>query len=478
MGLNNMIRKNFLVFSCIAFIAVVLNGTYPALAEDTQEKVFNAKSYTLDNGLQIYVVENHRAPVVTHMVWYRVGAADEAVGKSGIAHFLEHLLFKGQSDKNLGDIKPGGFSKIVRSLGGEDNAFTSQDYTAYFQSIASENLETVMNMEAGRMRGLNPPPEEVVSENKVILEERRQRTDNDPRAQMQEQMEEALFPNHPYAKPVIGWFHEMESLTWDDAKSFYDLHYAPNNALLVVSGDVTGERVLEIAKKTYGLLEKRDIPERVRPKSPPFIARSSVTLAHEMIREPIFMRTYRVPGYRQNKDDSLALQVLEEIIGSGSSSRLYKSLVIEKKIAVNIGLGYDPNAWDDGTISVSATPVPNKNILEVQAAIDGELRKLIKDGISDKELADALQRLEAEAVYARDSVAGPAMILGYSLITGSTLDDIENWPQNIRKVTKEQVQDVAKRWLNPDTPSLTPPVNGYLIPKVPPKDDKNETPKE
>ena len=427
-------------------------------------KVFNAKNYTLDNGLQVVVIENHRTPVVTHMIWYRAGAADEPRGKSGIAHFLEHLLFKGQKHPILGNLAPGEFSKIIRAWGGEDNAFTSQDYTAYYQSVSSDHLEDVMRMEAGRMRGVDIPEEEFAAENKVIQEERRQRTDNDPRAQMGEQMREALFPNHPYAIPIIGWMHEIQNLKWADAKEFYDLYYAPNNAILVVSGDVTGEEVYEIAKRTYGIIERANTPERVRTSSPPFIAKTRVSLTHKTIKEPILQRTYRVPSYRQDKQRSLALQVLEDIVGGNSTSRLYKALVIEQKLASNISLSYSSAAWDDATLTIAATPLSAADITKLENAIDAELRKLIINGVTEAELKDSITRMQAEAIYARDSLSGPAMIIGYSLITGSTLDDIEYWPENIKTITKEQIQEVATLYLNPDQPSKTPPVTGTLLP--------------
>lgn len=450
-----------LMFLCAAVMV-------PAYAKEAQkastEKVFNAQSFTLDNGLQVVVVENHSVPVVSHMVWYRVGAADEVPGKSGIAHFLEHLMFKGQSYPGLGEIGPGEFSKIVRSLGGNDNAFTAQDYTAYFQTISSAYLETVMKMEAGRMRGLQLPREAVDSERKVILEERRQRIDNDPRAQFDEQLGEALFPNHPYGTPVIGWFHEMEKLSWEDATAFYNRYYAPNNAFLVVSGDVSAEEVRALAEKTYGIIPKGDVPERVRTVSPPFIARTSVKMTHPVVKEPVFQREYRVPSARQKAKASLALQVLEEIMDGGSTSRLYKSLVVEKKIVSSVSLSYVSFAWDDATLSVGGTAMEGYTPEQVEAAIDEQLRLLIKDGVGEQELKDAILRLQAQAIYARDSVTGPAMVVGYTLVTGSSLEDLETWPQQIEGVTAKQVQEAAAKYLNPDAPTSTPFVNGYLYP--------------
>ncbi len=446
----------------LIIIAVILCSA-PSMAMD---KVFNAKSYMLDNGLQIVVVENHRAPVITHMIWYRVGAADEPRGQSGIAHFLEHLMFKGQKHAVLGDLEAGEFSKIVRSLGGNDNAFTSQDFTAYFQSISNKHLERVMKMEAGRMRGMFIPQEGFVSEKKVIQEERRQRTDNDPRAQMSEQMREALFPNHPYSIPIIGWMHEIEGLKYQEVMDFYHKYYAPNNAVLIVSGDVSADQVFEIAKRTYGIIERSDMLERSWIKSPPFIAKTAISLEHPTIKEPVFRRSYRVPSANQSKQESLILEVLEDIIGGGSTSRLYKSLVVEQKIATNISLSYNSAAWDDATLSIAVNPASKEKIADVKAAIDNELRKIINDGISVKELSESIMRMQNNAIYARDSLTGPAMIIGYSLITGSSLDDIEHWPQQIESVTIEQIQEVTRKYLNPDVPYKTPPIDGVLLPKA------------
>lgn len=430
-----------------------------ATPEKKFEKVFNAEHFTLDNGLEIVVIPNHRAPVVTQMVWYKVGAADEAFGHSGIAHFLEHLMFKGSEG-----MAPGEFSKTIRALGGNDNAFTGQDYTAYYQSVSKDNLEKIMTMESGRMRGLNVPPDQVDSERQVILEERRQRTDNDPKAQFAEQMNAALFVNHPYGKPVIGWLHEMAKISRDEAKVFYDAHYAPNNAILVVSGDVSGEEVLALAKKTYGKLEKRDVPARERPVSPPLFSRTLVTLRHDVIREPVVQQAYRVPSYRENAQDSLALQVLDEIAGGGPTSRFYKSLVVDQKIAVNAGISYDGDTWDDGTLWIYATPAQGVTLEQLQKALEDELRKIVASGVSETELAEAKTRMQASAVYARDDLEGPAMTVGGALTAGMSLDDVEYWPEKIDSVTAAQIQDVAKRFLDPDAPHANPVVTGYLLP--------------
>ena len=438
----------------------------PKPAQEERKKVFGAESFTLDNGMPVVVIPNSRAPVVTHMVWYKVGAADEPPGKSGIAHFLEHLMFKGSQKIGGDSLAPGEFSKTVRSMGGNDNAFTSQDYTAYFQSVPAEHLETVMRMEAGRMNGASPPLEEVISERKVILEERKQRTDNDPRGQFGEQMAAAAFINHPYGTPVIGWKHEMDELSYEDAKAFYDRWYAPNNAILVVSGDVSPGEVFQLAIDIYGQLPRENVPKRNRTRSPQLNSQTTVALEHPAIRQPVAQTLFRVPSANQSKEESLALEVLEDIMSGGAASRLYKSLVVEQKIASSAGLSYRGAAWDDGSVWVYANPVSDQTLDAVQTSLMKELRKLVEDGVSEEELAESKARMQDEAIYASDSLTGPAMIMGYGLATGLTLDDIEYWPYDIEAVTAKQVHEVAKKYLNPDQPGDHPPVHGFLLPQA------------
>lgn len=430
-----------------------------------REKVFGAETFTLDNGMNVIVIPNDRAPVLTHMVWYKVGAADEVAGKSGIAHYLEHLMFKGSKQVGGRDLAPGEFSEIIRSMGGNDNAFTSQDYTAYFQSVPSQHLETVMRMEAGRMTGFIVPREEYKSERQVIIEERRQRTDNDPRGQFGEQMAAAAFVNHPYGIPVIGWKHEAEALTYEDAKAFYDLWYAPNNATLVVSGDVTPAQVFELAIEIYGKVPKKAVPERTRTQTPQLNSHTLVTLNHPSIRQAVVQTLFRVPSARMNKKDARALEVLEEIMAGGPSSRLYQSLVTKQKIASSAGLSYRASAWNDGSVYIYATPVAGQTLRGIHQALMEELRKLVEDGVSDKELARAKTTMQDKAIYARDSLTGPAMVMGLALSTGETVEDIEYWPYAIGEVTAEDVQRVAEKYLNPDAIGDYPPVSGYLLPQ-------------
>ncbi|MCK6418014.1 MAG: insulinase family protein [Alphaproteobacteria bacterium] len=419
--------------------------------------VFDAQSFTLQNGLQVVVIPNHRAPVATHMVWYRVGAADEAPGQSGVAHFLEHLMFKGS-----GDLAPGEFSRRVRAMAGQDNAFTSRDYTAYFQSIPVEHLQTVMRMEAQRMRGLYPPLKEVESERQVILEERMQRTENDPQARLAEEMDAALFVNHPYAKPVIGWRQEMEQLTWPQAKAFYDIWYAPNNAILVISGAVDAAQVQQWAQEIYGPLKPEIIPARNWPRVPALEARKTVTLRDDSNRQPMVQIAFRVPGFRQDKKAALALEVLADILGNGPSARLYRHLVSEQKVAVDAGISFRKESWDEGDVTLYAAPANLTPPEQVITALEMELRAIIEQGVSTDEVAQSIKRLQAQAVYARDSLAGPAMIVGQALITGASLEDVETWPQAIAAVTADDVQAAANAYLNPDHMRGRAPVVGLL----------------
>lgn len=440
-------------------------ATAPTQTEQERQKVFNAESFTLDNGMQVVVIPNDRVPVVTHMVWYKVGAANEPAGKSGIAHFLEHLMFKGSKVIGGDDLPPGEFSKIVRGMGGRDNAFTSQDYTAYFQSVPADKLETVMRMEAGRMRGMQLPEAEVTAERKVILEERRQRTDNKPSARFGEQLAAAAFKNHPYGTPIIGWAHEMEELSRDDAFAFYNQWYRPNNAILIVSGDVTPAAVFAKAIDIYGPISKGDLPARDYTRSPPAQALNTIVMRDKAVRQPTVQTLYRADSAQQNKKNALAMEVLAEIMGGGSTSRLYRALVAEQKIASSAGLSYDSTRFSDSSVWVYATPLPEQPPEKIEEALKAELRKLVKNGVKAQELKDAISRMRDAAIYARDSLSGPAMVIGRALVTGSSLEMVEYWPDDIAEVTREDVQKVAALFLDPDKPHDIPPVTGYLLPE-------------
>ena len=397
--------------------------------------VYNPDTFTLANGMQVVVVTNKRAPIVTHMVWYKVGSADEPKGKSGIAHFLEHMMFKATTS-----MKSGEFSSTVARNGGRDNAFTSYDYTGYHQTIAKDRLELVMRMEADRMTNIQFNDEQVEPERQVILEERNMRTDNSPEARLSEEINAAFYRNHPYQIPIIGWRHEIEALTRQDLESFYKLWYHPNNAILVVAGDVTMAEVRPLAEKYYGKIAAGPLPPRDRPSEPPHVASQRISLADARVRQPSWRRLYLAPS-RVYGDTSLtyALEVGSEIIGGGATSRLYRTLVVEDGKAVSAGSYYDDSAFGPTAFVVSAAPQQGVSLDEIEKRVEAEVAKVLKDGVSTEEVERAKKRMQASAVYARDSAGRGARALGAALASGQTVEDVESWPERIGAVTADQV---------------------------------------
>jgi zinc protease len=441
----------------ILFLTVVL------LAIPARAQTFGAQEFTLQNGMQVVVIPNHRAPVVTHMIWIRVGGADNLPGRSGMAHYFEHLMFKGTKTMAAGD-----YSKTIKTLGGNDNAFTGQDYTAYFESVAVENLPKVMAMEADRMQNLAPPEEHFKSEKDVVIEERRQRTDNDPRAMFNEQLNAALFVNHPYGTPVIGWMDEIEKYDWSDVKTYYDTWYAPNNAILVVSGDITAEKLKPLAEKYYGAMPQKIIPVRTRPNIPPAPAQTLLTLRHPAIHQSVYQKIYLGPTEAKAKQESLALQVLAEIMNGGPTARLYKNIVSGARKATSVAFDYNSTMLDYGSIIIGGAPVDGVTPEELGTLLQAEIQKVIDGGVTEAEVKEAVQSLQDEAVFARDSVTGPAMIFGSALATGSKVSDVEQWSDNISKVTPAQIKAAAAKYLDDAKPWIRPAVTGYLLPATPP----------
>jgi zinc protease len=411
-------------------------------------------SFTLSNGMQVVVIPDHRTPVVTHMVWYRNGSADDPPGKSGIAHFLEHLMFKG-TEKH----PKGRFSNLVSELGGQENAFTSYDYTAYFQKVAKEHLPTMMAFEADRMTNLVLSDEDVLPERDVVLEERRMRTDSDPSAQLSESLGRTLYVNHPYGLPIIGWQHEIESLGREDALAYYRRFYTPENAILVIAGDVTDAQVRQLVTDTYGAIPARgDAPVRSRTAEPPIPAARRVELADPKVEQPTFQRYWLAPSYRTAKgDDAHVLEVLAHLLGGGMTSRLYRALVQEQPLAVNAGSWFMGDAVDTTRFAVYAVPLPGVDLRTVEKATEKVIADL-QAGIDPAELARAKTRLVADAIYARDSQASLARIYGSTLAVGGTLDDVTSWPDRIDAVTAEQVMAAARERLSPRMA-----VTGYLL---------------
>jgi zinc protease len=404
------------------------------------------------------VVENHRVPVVSHMVWYKVGAADEPAGKSGIAHLLEHLMFKGTEK-----IGPNDFSNIIARHGGQQNAFTSSDYTGYYQNIAKDRLELVMGMEADRMANLRMSDEEVVTERAVVIEERLSRTENEPAALLGEQLDLARWVVHPYRNPVIGWAHELAQLTRQDALDFYGRWYAPNNAILVISGDVTLDEVLPRAKSTYGAVPRGPdmVRKRVSVDLPPTAAR--IVMRHPRVAQPTWQRQYKAPSYGTATGDAVrevyALEVLSELLGGGATSRLYRSLVVEQKLAVSAGSYYSASAVDLGTFGLHVTPRPGVDVDAAEKALEAEVARLLSEGITEDEVENAKLRMRAGVIYARDTLQGAAQTIGAALATGGTLDQVETWPARIGEVTRDQVIEAARAVLRDETATT-----GVLLP--------------
>jgi zinc protease len=420
--------------------ALALTLGLAAIAPVSHAAVFNPETFTLDNGMQVVVVTNRRAPVVSHHVWYKVGSADSPYGKSGLPHFLEHLMFKGTET-----LEPGEFSRIVARNGGNENAFTAPDYTGYFQNIARDRLETVMRMEAERMTGLRLLPEEVRTERDVVLEERSMRVDNDPGSRLGEVLNATQFLHHPYRIPVIGWRHEMASYTREDALDFYRTWYAPNNAVLIVAGDIDAAELRPLAEKYYGAIPSREVPERERVQEPPQDAPRRVELTDPRVQQPAWIRSYLAPSLSAGETQhAYALEVLAEVLGGTSTSRLYRSLVIEQKLATSAGAYYRDSALDLATFRLYASPRPDVSLDELEAAMEAEVARLTSDPITPQEVARATRRMVAEAVYAQDSLSSAVRSFGVALATGGTIEDVEAWPERIAAVTAEQVRAAAE----------------------------------
>ena len=388
--------------------SVYLNPSAQVQGKPAGPAITQAK---LGNGLEIVVIEDHRAPVVTHMVWYRNGSADDPPGKSGIAHFLEHLMFKGTKSHPQGK-----FSELIADVGGQENAFTSNDYTAYFQRVAKEHLSVCMDYEADRMKNLVLTDEVVSPERDVVLEERRMRTDSDPSEQLGEALQAALFTQHPYGRPIIGWSHEIESLDRADALAYYDRFYTPENAILVVAGDVDAAEVIGLAEKYYGPIAARGAPpKRFRPHEPEPRAHRLVTLADEKVEQPMHQSIFLVPSYRSAAPgEAEALEVLAHVLGGGHTSLLFKTLVMEDKIAVTAGAHYQGTSVDDTRFYVFAVPAPGVSLERLDAAIDAVIAGAAH-GVQAADVRRAKTRLVADAIYAQDNQATLARWYGASL---------------------------------------------------------------
>ena len=421
-------------------LGLALTSAQPATA-----KQFDAETFTLANGLQIVVVPFHRAPVVTQMLWYKAGAYDDPSGKSGIAHFVEHLMFRGTKET-----APGEFSRLVSENGGRENASTSPDYTVYYQTVAADRLELVMKLEAERMHDLVITDDKVTPERDVIIEERRTRIDNVPASLLDEQRNAVLFLNNHYRLPAIGWLSEMRGLGAEDARRFYETWYAPNNAVLVIAGDVEVDRVRALAETYYGPIPPHPVPAHAALAEPPKVAATRLEMTNGRVASPEWSRTYLAPSYTEAAGKPAdALTVLAEILGGGENSRLYRALVAEKKLALSTGAGYDPYRGA-GSFVLDAQPKDGVSIADLEAAVAAEVRRLLAEGVGAAEVDRVKERLQASALYSRDSLSGVARIIGASLVAGRSLDEVQAWPERIGAVTPDDVMAVARQVLKDD----------------------------
>jgi zinc protease len=456
-----LLSKPLNAFAALVLVAAAAAGPSGSASANGPQ----ISHFTLPNGLEVVVIPDHRAPVVTHMLWYKVGSADETPGKSGLAHFLEHLLFKGTA-KN----PSGRFSQVVAAVGGQENAFTSSDYTGYFQRVPRDKLKEMMEFEADRMTGLVLTDEVVRPELKVVLEEQNMRVANNPGARLGQQMDAALYLNHPYGRPVIGWRHEIEKLDREEALAFYRRFYTPNNAILVVAGDVTAEQMRTLAEETYGKVPKvAEIKPRLRPREPMQEAARTVTLADPRVTQPSVSRYYLVPSSTTAQPgESEALDVLAHILGRGANSRLYQTLVINKGIAVNAGASYDGTTVDNTRFSVYGAPKSGTTLPQLEEAIDAVIADLVANGVTAEELERSKSRMIADAIYANDNQRTLAQWYGASLATGATVEQVRTWPDRIRVVTADAVRDAARRWLDKRRS-----VTGYLVKEAQPEEKRS-----
>jgi len=452
------------LMALLGVVITVVAWMLPNAAARSQQFAADTETFSLENGLQVVVIPDRRAPVVTHMVWYRVGSADEPTGKTGVAHFLEHLMFKGTVAHPDGE-----FSRRIAEIGGQENAFTSTDYTGYFQRVAKEWLPLMMEFEADRMANLVLNEDQIASEREVVREERRTRVDNSPASQLREELMAALYRSHPYGRPVIGWEAEIAALNLADAIDFYNIFYSPNNAILVVAGDVDTQEVRALAEKYYGPLERRaEFGPRQRTGEPAHRGPRRITITSELVQQPIVQRIHDVPSYSTAPSgDAEALDMLAEILGGGSTSRLYQALVVDQRIATGASSWYSSSGLDSGRFGFYGSPRPGTSLEALEAALLEVVDELKRNGVTDQEVTQARTNLVAEAVFAQDSQSTLARVFGSALTTGQTVEDVQDWPNRVARVTAEDVQRVAGQYLD-----ATRSATGFLqIPETKDQDD-------
>ncbi len=431
----------YLISSGLA--AAALAGTI-AFA-DSAEEAWAPETFTLSNGMDVVVLPDHRAPVVTHMLWYKVGAVDEDTGKSGIAHLFEHVMFK-ETD----DLEDGEFDSTISRLGGQHNAFTSWDYTGYYQRVAKQHLGKMMELEAERMTDLiidEDPEGSFITERDVVKEERRQRVDNNPGVILQEKVLAQFWEGHPYEITVIGLMEEVEALTPQDGIDFYKKYYSPENAILVVAGDVTGEDVRTLAEEHYGVIEPSGLVNGTRKwaEVPPLSQTYEIEHRDPKVRQPVWYRYYNGTSQKRDRDFALDLDVGLDVLGGGNTSLLYVALVEEQKVAINAGTFAWTGLHDSGPAVVYATPSPGVTMEELEAAVTAELAKQLEAGFAEEDIVRVRNSKAAQSIYARDSQQSMANQFGAWLAIGGEIDDLLTYPEDIRSVTTEDALAAARK---------------------------------
>lgn len=414
-----------------------------ALADSAGE-AWAPETFTLNNGMEVVVLPDHRAPVVTHMVWYKVGAVDEDPGKSGIAHLFEHVMFK-ETD----DLEDGEFDSTISRVGGQHNAFTSWDYTAYYQRVAKQHLGKMMELEAERMTDLiidEDPEGSFITERDVVKEERRQRVDNNPGVILQERVLAEFWKGHPYEITVIGRMDEVEALTPQDGIDFYKKYYSPENTILVVAGDVTGDEVRTLAEEHYGKIEPSGLVDGTRKWADVPALTETTELSHSdpKVRQPVWYRYYNGTSQLRDRDFSLALDVGLDVLGGGNTSLLYVALVEEQKVAVNAGTFAWTGLHDNGPAVIYATPSPGVSMEELEEAVMAEMTKLLEAGFSDEDVERVRNSMAASAIYARDNQQSMAQLFGSWMSIGGSIDDLMSYEDDIRAISTEQALSAAR----------------------------------
>jgi zinc protease len=438
--------KLFASHRCVHALRAAALFVLPLMCAEPYAAQGDVWERTLGNGMQVIVKEDHRAPTVASMVWYKAGSMDEISGETGVAHVLEHMMFKGTRD-NPGET----FSRTIAAAGGRDNAFTSRDYTAYFQQLHKSKLSLALRLEADRMQNLVLSADDFAKEIRVVMEERRLRTEDQPRSLLLEQMMATAYTVFPYRSPIVGWMTDLENMTVEDARRWYERWYAPNNATLVVVGDVLPEEVFELAERHFGPIPARSLPQRKAQTEPPQRGTKRVTVKGPG-ELPYLLMAWHVPVLRDVAQDwePYALVMLAGILDGSDAARLDRALVKEARIAVSAGASYDSVNRGPGLFFVDGTPAPGKTVEELELALREQLRKIAEEGVSEAELKRVKAQVIASQVFQRDSMFYQAMQMGVLHTSGLPYDSADTQVAKLREVTAEQVRDVVRKYFADD----------------------------